>query len=337
MQSFYVNMEKLNRFYCIKFNGKKYYQLIIMLNIQTLGNVNCINANSKIAAFDFDWTLVKPKDNRKYPKSPEDWQWLYPSVPFVLNKLSNDGFKIIIFTNQSKPWKQQMIETVMSEANIDACAIAWNKEYYKGSKNQLELFNAIVKSTIDKDNSIFVGDAIGRPDDFSDTDKIFAESVGLRCMSPEDIFVMNNSSECSKEIILDNNTVAVLVGCPGSGKSTLSVELEKQGAYVVHGDDHKSLKHMIKAAEKNYATTGNTKYVFDATNGKPNKRAEYIEFAKKHNIENIICIVMTTDIETAYARNRLREKPVPRIAYSVYKKHFVEPNMEEGFTKIINY
>ena len=34
----------------------------------------------KIAAFDMDHTLVKPKNNRKFPKDENDWEWYNESV-----------------------------------------------------------------------------------------------------------------------------------------------------------------------------------------------------------------------------------------------------------------
>lgn len=295
----------------------------------------------KIAAFDFDWTLVKPKDNRKFPVSADDWQWLFPSVPTVLQKLKSDGYTLVIFTNQSKAWKEQMIENVMTVADIDVCAIAWNKEYYKGGVNQRKLFDSAV-SNIDSENSFFVGDALGRPDDFADTDRQFAEAIGLRWMSPESIFmdsdIIANKSCLTNLALFVKPCIIVLVGCPGSGKTTLSVELEKQGIFVIHGDDCKNVKQMCDAAEKHWLNNKTcVKIAFDATNGTREKRATYLEFARKIGIDTCICIVLNTDIETAYARNKLREKPVPRIAYSVYNKHYVTPTIAEGFTDTIYY
>lgn len=41
---------------------------------------------------------------------------------------------------------------------------------------------------VDKKASYYVGDAAGRKYDFADTDKMFAESVGLPFKVPEDVF-----------------------------------------------------------------------------------------------------------------------------------------------------
>jgi len=63
----------------------------------------------KMAAFDFDWTLVKPKSSGTFPTTVDDWQWLRPSVPTTLQTLYKKSYCIIIFTNQSKDWKQTQI------------------------------------------------------------------------------------------------------------------------------------------------------------------------------------------------------------------------------------
>ena len=41
---------------------------------------------------------------------------------------------------------------------------------------------------VDKENSYYVGDAAGRPEDFADTDKLFAEAIGMPFKVPEDVF-----------------------------------------------------------------------------------------------------------------------------------------------------
>ena len=42
----------------------------------------------KIAAFDMDHTLVKPKNNRKFPKDENDWEWYNESVVGLLGSFN---------------------------------------------------------------------------------------------------------------------------------------------------------------------------------------------------------------------------------------------------------
>ena len=35
---------------------------------------------TKMASFDYDWTLVKPKNDRTFPKDIDDWEFLYSNT-----------------------------------------------------------------------------------------------------------------------------------------------------------------------------------------------------------------------------------------------------------------
>ena len=42
---------------------------------------------------------------------------------------------------------------------------------------------------IDMDQSFYVGDAAGRPNDFLDSDKVFADNIKLEFKVPEQVFI----------------------------------------------------------------------------------------------------------------------------------------------------
>lgn len=94
---------------------------------------------------------------------------------------------IVIFTNQSKPWKCEQIKKVANTLNIPLfIVIANEKPDYK--PNPI-LFNCLMgENTINKEASFFVGDALGRKTDFADSDRVFAENIGIQWFSPESIF-----------------------------------------------------------------------------------------------------------------------------------------------------
>lgn len=56
--------------------------------------------SAKIASFDLDDTVVTRKSGAKFPKDADDWIFLNDKVSPAIKKLAEDGFKIIIFTNQ---------------------------------------------------------------------------------------------------------------------------------------------------------------------------------------------------------------------------------------------
>ncbi|XP_042223215.1 uncharacterized protein F21D5.5-like [Homarus americanus] len=56
---------------------------------------------SKIAGYDMDGTLIVTKSGNVFAKDYNDWKIIYSEVPGKLKKLHQDGYKIIIFTNQA--------------------------------------------------------------------------------------------------------------------------------------------------------------------------------------------------------------------------------------------
>lgn len=55
-----------------------------------------------------DGTLIKTKSGRVFPKTIDDWQIAYSEVPGMLKSLHEDGYKIVIFTNQGGISKGRM-------------------------------------------------------------------------------------------------------------------------------------------------------------------------------------------------------------------------------------
>ena len=299
----------------------------------TIYNINNAVIREKMASFDFDWTMVNPKDGKTFPSSIDDWQWLYPNVPEKIKNYYEQGYMIVIFTNQSKPWKCDQIQLVSKILDIPIfVVISTDKCDYK--PNTILYDTLCLNKTINKEESFFVGDALGRKSDFADSDKVFAENIGIACYSPEDIFVgtLDKIFEVSKIPLSNEPEIIIIMGYPGSGKSTIAKNICENENYVhIPGDIYKTSKKMIKNA--NESILQKKSVVFDATNSSIKKRKEYIEFGKKHNY-NIKCVHVLTSLDISYKRNKIRddEKQVPKIAYSVYTKYYEEPNEIEGFT-----
>lgn len=152
-------------------------------------NINNATIKDKMAAFDYDWTMVCPKDMKTFPTTIDDWQWLYSSVPEKIRSFHNDGYMIVIFTNQSKDWKHDQLQLVAKTLNIPMfIVIATEKHEYKPNPLSFKFLVGNEENLIDKEASFFVGDALGRKNDFADTDKLFAEAIGIRWISPESMF-----------------------------------------------------------------------------------------------------------------------------------------------------
>lgn len=298
-------------------------------------NINNAVFRENMAAFDYDWTLVNPKEGKTFPSNIDDWQWIYPNVVEFLQKYYNDGYMIVIFTNQSKQWKCDQIKLVSETLNIPLhIVISMDKKEHK--PNPLMFHTLVQENIINKDKSFFVGDALGRKIDFSDSDKLFAENIGLKCFSPEKFFHADNQTfEIPSIPLKDDPEIIIMMGFSGSGKSTIAKEICKNDTYIhIEGDMYKTSGKMIKKSLEYISKRKSI--VFDATNSSIKKRKEYVLLGQKFNYQ-VRCIHVSTSKDISYKRNILRgeEKHVPKIAYSVYSKYYEEPNESEGFELII--
>lgn len=171
-----------------------------------VGEPDEIHARDKIAAFDFDGCLVKTSVQRH---GADAWSLLYPSIPKRLQDYYNDGYKLVIFTNESNidRWKNSRQKAVDSKigrlkgfmklVNVPmqvfiACAREGTGDSFRKPKDGMWIFleqhfNKAV--SIDKARSFYVGDAAGRPHDHSDADIGFAKAVGVKFLLPEDVFL----------------------------------------------------------------------------------------------------------------------------------------------------
>ena len=295
----------------------------------TILNINHAEHREKMASFDYDWTLVNPKDGNTFPKDIHDWEWYSCIVPSFIKQQYKKGFMIVIFTNQSKDWKVDQIKLVLETLNIPLfLVIARSKQDYKPN---ISLFNHFIEdTTIDFKESYYVGDALGRKADFSDSDKLFAQNIGIPYYSPEEMFLLNFKKKIDVKLNNDSEII-IMVGYPGSGKSTIADKISKEKEYIhIKGDDYKSdVKKMIKAS-LTYLEDGKS-VIFDATNSSQKRRKLFIDLGVKYS-HNIQCIHVDTPLALCIKRNKLRDIQVPSIAFSVFKKHYQKPSENEGFT-----
>lgn len=168
-----------------------------------------LHASAKIAAFDFDGCLAKTSVRSI---GADKWSLQHKSIPEKFQRLYNDGYKLVIFTNESniERWKNKRQQAVDSKVGrldnfIDcvkvpiqvfiACGLGKGKgipddPFRKPNPGMWWLMRAHFNSgiAIDMDQSFYVGDAAGRENDHSDADKEFAKAIGLKFHVPEEYF-----------------------------------------------------------------------------------------------------------------------------------------------------
>ena len=285
----------------------------------------------KMAGFDYDHTIVKPKSKSTFSKNVDDWMLLRENVKDRIQELYKKGYGIVVFTNQSREFKAEQIKLVLDSLEVPYKAyIMYKKELKKPNSFSFEEYNH--KKKVDTEKSFYVGDALGRENDWSDSDKKFSENCNLKYYSPEDIFPFKKKKEIELSNIKEQELV-LMVGYPGSGKSTYSEKKFKKDNYVIlHGDILKTESKIVKGL-KSELDKGKS-VVIDATNPSRDKRKVFIDIAKERKMY-VRVVHVTTSIEEAMDQNQKREHKVPKIVFYVYRKKFEEPLKNEGIDEII--
>ncbi|KAM0788200.1 hypothetical protein ACM66B_001359 [Microbotryomycetes sp. NB124-2] len=161
----------------------------------------------KVLALDIDGTLITTASGNRWPKNEEDFKWLYNNVPRKLKEAHEQGYAIILISNQAgQPGHQQkflkkvpLIGYKLGHGIPFQCFAALQYDHYR--KPASGMWDAFVaanggEASVDLGESVYVGDAAGRPHrgqsrarDHADTDRKFALNVGLKFLTPEEFFL----------------------------------------------------------------------------------------------------------------------------------------------------
>lgn len=281
------------------------------------------------AIFDFDHTIVKPKNGKPFPSDKNDWEFNRKCVPNKLRDVSKTH-QMVIVTDQSKPFKIEMIRNVVKELGINFNIVIGLEKEYKKPDNRF--FLKCMPEFKAKDYDFFVGDAAGRIEDWSDVDKNFAKNIGVEFIPTDIYFEKEEIKEISGIYHKNHIEVVIMVGLPGVGKSYFSNKfLEPYNYAIIESDVYKTPKKMLSIAEKELEKKKSI--VFVATNVTREKRKIYIDFAKNKNID-LRCIWLNNTLQNILDRNKGRPKPVPNVAIYTANKRFEIPSENEGFKLI---
>lgn len=155
----------------------------------------------------------------------------------------------------------------------------------------------------------------------------------------------------------DKNFLILMIGIPGSGKSTFAKQIFFEDAktkahhYPVilssdeirkeilgNEEDQTNNAHVFQVLRQRVVASlkQGEDVVVDATNITKRERATYIKLAK--NLDNppkILAAILDTEYIETLRRNNQRERVVPEDVIARMRKRYQKPTKEEGFDEII--
>lgn len=340
-------------------------------NYIVVGKINKIDSICKIASFDLDHTVIRPKSGKTFPTNKDDWKF-YDNVISKLNQLYSIGYKLIIFSNQSGIGKHTSREDIIDKCKEITKSISLPITFYLSISDDIyrkprigmwHKMNTYQYTSIDMENSFYCGDTAGRNKDFSASDCKFALNLKLTFYTPEELFsgqeysgeydlgfdpytyfkdtIMNTLDKVPNQ----NKEVIIFVGSPASGKTTMC--MTKFSDYIrINQDELKTIskcKKLLKDSLQNYTHN----IIIDSTNRNAKARKVWIDLIRQYD-ENISIVCINIDIPKYITmhnncfrmlcqqlKNNEYHK-VPAIAIHTYYKNYEEPTLDEGFNDIIS-
>lgn len=301
-------------------------------------------SSPKIAAYDMDGTLIKTMSGNVFPKTIDDWQLNFSSIPTKLKKLHANGFKIVVYTNQAGiESKKVTIEDVKKKIQLIQQRIEVPIQFFIATGSTIfrkprtgmwrlleERFNDGIP--IDKSASFYCGDAAGRPEnkilkkkkDHSCADRLFALNLDLSFFTPEEHFQKASKTshwtrpEFNPKSISDSTT---LLEPQGADLKLTEQELiimvgfpgsgkshfartYLKGYEVINRDTLNSMQKCVQTVQD--ALQKGKSCVVDNTNPDQGSRRKFIDIARNMGIK-ARCFLMNTSYHHSRHNNIFRE------------------------------
>ena len=295
----------------------------------------------KYAIFDVDNTLIQPVRGPVVPLDRGDWSVRFSNTQHVIRDFHLKGYTIVFRTDQSKAFRVDLVRDVAESFGVPILVLIAIAKDLK--KPDTSLFLQEIKN-MNVNESFYVGDAAGRHGDWSSVDKEFANALGIRFYTPEEFFekrleevpsVLEYKTTSSVPLLKDqiSEDVVIMIGIPGSGKSTVvQRDLNPNGYFVLSGDEvgTSNPKKLIKMATDQWGQ-GQRKFVFDLTNLTEEHRANYRDWSHALGMTCRL-VYVDSDLKSAQERNKQRmiDRKVPSFVIKMMNDKLQKPTNGEG-------
>jgi bifunctional polynucleotide phosphatase/kinase len=350
-------------------------------------NNEIINFNFKnIYLFDLDDTIIKTKSGKTFPISSTDWVFLDKNIVTKINKLYDNNNFIGIISNQKGLRSELLINNWIKKINdisktlkvhVIFASISDNR-YRKPMPGSLDEINnkyfLVNKIKFEeKSKKYYIGDALGRDGDHSDTDLKFAKNCKFIIKSPETFFdlpnknnkasitypnlqyyskkeednILNNLFNLISNNITQNKKILIMcIGLPACGKSYIrNIILKKFEEFKYTNNDDineyknnkndKNNKIFNRLILDNKNLLNNNFIIDDNTNFNDKKRNKYLEEFKDY-FKIVIFYDLNMDIcmHLNYMRMFYFNKPlISKVVYRTLLKS--NPDIFSNYDKII--
>lgn len=295
---------------------------------------------ANVAAFDIDWTLAYSQKH-VFGTEPDDI-YIFPRCGERLKELYQMGvYTIALFTNQYAVSQKEIqkrlgrMATFLGKIGVPCClfiATGKDKAGYVDNyrKPRRGMWDKLLTFLPEVETAFFVGDAMGRPQDYSDSDLKFAELCEIKAKTPEQYFGKDKwvFKPSGKDMV-------VLVGMPGCGKTTLYETIFAPLDFKSVSQDGlsggKTRKRLL--AKLDGLLRYGSSVVIDNTSPSQVHRQEYYDIAAA--IGYTVTVIFMIRDGKGWNELRSDEKRVPFGAYTSYFSKFDAPTVKNTPGKLI--
>lgn len=349
--------------------------------INEINETGYVDNSLKFALFDLNETLITPKNGYEPFKfyeetNPKMYVYLGEEKIFDLfQKLKDNNFIIGIVTNQYH--FNNNVERRMKALQRDfENRLGWSPIWVvsirdpllKPNSRSFEVICASLGIKIDDirksvsgstfisgfgyiPNLFYCGDSAGKshpylPYRLSDMDILYAKSIS-ELLGMKDVCKFLTPDQLFGHYIpepRDYQELVVMVGMPGSGKSTISKYFLEKGNYVNAETDlmpNWDRKLAIELAD--LSLKDGFSVIANANNPSRENRNDFIRLAKKYKVPIRILWFVRNGRPFNEVRGKIypklpttfvQKKPVPQSAFTRYVENFEEPRLNETMIKI---